>query len=101
MSVGAFTAAVLTCRKILMHAAVSHGAEEGETFQAYVDWLVAEGHVPKKGKEWVDEIRKQSNVANHEIQTVDRADAEKMITFTGMLLKMVHEFPGRLNPPTP
>lgn len=31
-STGAYTSAVLTCRKILMHVAVEKGASEGENF---------------------------------------------------------------------
>ncbi|WP_281486565.1 hypothetical protein [Lysinibacillus sphaericus] len=37
-SVRAYTASSLLCRKILMNVSVSKGAEEGETFQFYVDF---------------------------------------------------------------
>jgi hypothetical protein len=35
------TAAVLACRKLLMHIGVAEGAKEGLSFQAYVDHLSA------------------------------------------------------------
>ncbi|MBN2910759.1 hypothetical protein JQC72_14760 [Polycladomyces sp. WAk] len=37
-SVGAYTAAVMLCRKLLMHIAVEQGAEEGKSFKHYVDF---------------------------------------------------------------
>jgi len=104
-TVGAYTGAVLVCRKILMNAAVSLGAPTGKNFADYVTWLVAEGHVPKKGHGWVDHIRQRGNVANHEIPALSKDESEEMVIFTGMLLKMIHEFPARLpagqNPPAP
>jgi len=47
---GAHTAAVLACRKILMHIAVDHGAKPGMSFIEYVEHLVNNGFVPPKGK---------------------------------------------------
>src|SRR5688500_8687003 len=38
-SVGAYTAMVLCCRKILMHVAVSKGAPAGAKFASYVEFL--------------------------------------------------------------
>jgi len=38
LSIGAHTAAVMACRKILMNIAVAKGAKEGQQFAAYVDW---------------------------------------------------------------
>ena len=63
----AHTAAVLCCRKILMHLAVDKGAKSGQTFVSYVDFLANEGYVPPGGREWVDHIRQMGNQANHEI----------------------------------
>jgi hypothetical protein len=36
----AFTATVLCCRKLLMHIAVSKGADEGKSFAHYVYYLI-------------------------------------------------------------
>ena len=95
-SVGAFTASVLTCRKILMNVAVANGAKEGKAFVAYVEHLAAAGYVPPNGRGWIDHIRKRGNEANHEIHAMSRGDAEELLSFTEMLLKFVFEFPGRI-----
>ena len=60
VAAGAHTAAVLTCRKLLMNIAVSQGAPSGKSFMEYVEYLAANGYVPPKGKGWVDHIRKKA-----------------------------------------
>lgn len=92
----AYTASVLTCRKLLMNIAVAQGAEEGKTFLYYVEHLASKGYVPPNGRGWVDHIRKKGNEANHEILLMKRPDAEELILFTEMLLKFVYEFPNRV-----
>jgi hypothetical protein len=92
----AYTAAVLCCRKILMHVAVANGAKENISFLAYVEYLADSGYVPPNGKGWVDHIRKRGNDANHEIVLMKREDAEELVAFTEMLLKFVYEFPSRV-----
>ncbi len=92
----AFTPAVLAARKLLMHIAVDKGAKPGETFQSYVEYLANSGYVPPDGKVWVDHIRNKGNEANHEIRLMSQADAEDLIVFSEMLLKLVYEFPNRV-----
>jgi len=84
---GAFTSAVLTCRKILMHIAVEKGAADGLRFIEYVEYLATEGYIPREGRAWVDYIRAKSNEANHEIKIMARNDAETIVTFIEMLLR--------------
>jgi len=98
MSVGATTAAVLLGRKLLMHVAVTKGAEPGDRFQAYVTYLAEQGVVTPDMRSWVDEIRELGNDANHELVAMTRADAEDLLTFVAMLLKVAYEYPekGRL-----
>lgn len=98
MSVNAFTAAVMACRKVLMSVAVAEGADAGETFASYVQWLADSGYVPAKGHAWVDRIRQKGNEANHEIPHIERADAEDILSFTEMLLKVNYEMPARALP---
>lgn len=98
-SAAAYTAAVLTCRKILMHIAVEKGADEGKSFLGYVNYLSDEGYIPREGIGRVDYIRTRSNEANHEIVVMSDEDAETLITFTEMLLRLVYEFKNRLPPP--
>jgi len=65
---GCHTAAVLVCRKLLMHIATAHGAGEGLKFIEYVDYLRAKGFIPPNGDKWVDKIRTSGNEATHEIR---------------------------------
>lgn len=95
-SVNAFTAAVLACRKMLMHIAVDKGAPTGKSFIEYVEYLASKGYIPPDGKSWVDHIRKKGNEANHEITIMSRQDAIDLITFIEMLLKFIYEFPSRI-----
>ena len=60
----AYTGAVLCCRKILMHIAVSKGAKEGENFWFYVEYLANKHYIPPDAKDWVDHIRKKGNETN-------------------------------------
>ena len=91
-----YTAAVLCCRKILMHVAVQKGANPGEKFIKYVEYLSEKNFIPPDSREWVDHIRKKSNEANHEISLMSRADAEELLIFTEMLLKVIFEFPASI-----
>lgn len=92
----AFTAAVLACRKLLMHVAVEQGAPEGNNFLSYVEHLANKGFIPPHGREWVDHIRSKGNEANHQIVLMSQEDASDLINFTEMLLKFIYEFPKRL-----
>jgi DNA-directed RNA polymerase subunit RPC12/RpoP len=100
MTVNSFTAAVLTCRKLLMHIAVEKKTPEGKTFLLYVEYLADKGYVPPVGKGWVDHIRKKGNEENHEIKIMSLEDATDLITFSEMLLKFVYEFPARVQSPS-
>ncbi len=94
--VSAFTASIMASRKIIMHIAVSRGAEEGLGFQKYVEYLDAKHFIPPDGKEWVDHIRSKGNEANHEIKIMGKGDAEDLIVFIEGLLTFIYEFPSRV-----
>lgn len=96
VAASSYTAAVLTCRKLLMSIAVAQNAEAGKSFIAYVDYLADNGYVPPNGRGWVDHIRKKGNEANHEIVLMKKPDAEELILFAEMLLKFIYEFPSRV-----
>ena len=91
---GAYTAAVMLCRKLLMNIAVQQGAPNNQSFQAYVNYLDQKGYVPPNGKKWVDEIRQKGNEANHEIHLMTDKDAERIIRFSEMLLRFIYEMPN-------
>lgn len=101
IAVSAYTAAVLTCRKLLMNIAVAQKAAPGLKFIEYVDYLAANGFIPPNGRGWVDHIRTKGNEAAHEIIVMNKADADDLLTFTEMLLKFIFEFPKRVPQPAP
>ncbi|MCR6473145.1 DUF4145 domain-containing protein [Bacillus safensis] len=96
MSHKLYTAGVLLARKLLMNIAVDSGAKEGEGFVVYVDYLQNEGIIPKKGKGWVDAIRKAGNIATHKIPSIDQKLAEEIVTFLEFLLRITYEMPGKM-----
>lgn len=100
VSASAYTASVLTSRKLLMHIAVEKGAPASKKFIEYVDYLATNGYVPPNGRDWVDHIRARSNEANHEIILMSRDDAMQLVDFLEMLLKFIFEFPGRITKKT-
>lgn len=99
MKVNGYTAVVMCCRKLLTNIAVSEGADEGKTFAFYVRYLADEGHIPPKAAVWVDHIRDKGNEANHEINLMSREDAERLIKFSEMLLRIMYEYPEEVADP--
>lgn len=91
-SAGAYTAAVLCCRKLLMHIAVAQGAKPGESFMTYVKYFADNNYIPPGARDWVDHIRTKGNEANHEIVIMRPDDAKDLLTFIEMLLKIIYEF---------
>ncbi len=91
-----YTAAVLCCRKLLMNISVSKGAKEGKSFSSYVDFLGENNYIPPGAKIWVDHIREKGNEANHEINVVKKEDAQELLSFCEMLLKIIYEFPAKV-----
>jgi len=96
IAASAYTASVLTCRKLLMNVAVSQRAEAGQSFESYIDYLASKGYVPPNGRGWVDHIRKKGNEANHEIRLMSSSDAMELIDLAEMLLKIIYEFPAKV-----
>jgi len=94
--INAYTSAVLSSRKLLMHIAVEQGSEKGKSFLEYVNFLADKGFVPPNGKEWVDHVRDKGNEANHEIVLMEKDNVLDLINFIEMLLKFIYEFPGRM-----
>ena len=93
-SISAYTFTVMCCRKLLMNIAVAEGAKEGDSYGNYVNYLNEKNFIPPNGKEWVNEIKKMGNTANHKIEIKTKEDAEKILLFTEMLLRFIYEMPG-------
>ncbi|MCK9426373.1 MAG: DUF4145 domain-containing protein [Ignavibacteriaceae bacterium] len=93
-SVGAYTSAILVCRKIIMHLAVEKGAAPGQSFVSYIDFLESGHYFPPNGRPWVDKIRQKGNEANHEIIIVNKDEAKELLLFVEFLLRFIYEFPS-------
>jgi hypothetical protein len=100
-SKNAFTATVLSCRKLLMHVAVDKGAAQNLNFLQYVEYLSDENYIPPASKGWVDHIRQKGNEANHEITIMTEEEAKNLLSFVEMLLKIIYEFPNKIPTTTP
>jgi hypothetical protein len=104
MSVSAYTAVALLCRKLLMHVAVEKGAKERDTFKHYVEYLAANHWTPPESDDWVNTLKDKGGDATHQIVATTREDAEELLVFVRMLLVFVYEFPRQMaakaTPPT-
>jgi hypothetical protein len=100
LSVGAYTASVMMCRKILLHVAVTHGLQpidangRSPAFVQAIDHLEKEGLVTKIMRPWVERIKQVGNQANHELAAIGAADAFDVSTFTLQLLVLTFEMPA-------
>ena len=99
-TVGAYTACTLMCRKLIFYMAVEEGLPEKNDrnhapgFEQCINYLVESGLITSRYQgEWVDSIRVWGNAATHDLAVIDKSVAEKALTFTHSLLKMVYEFP--------
>lgn len=96
MAASAYTASVLTARKLLMHVAVDKGAETGKPFVHYVEFLKNAGYVPPNGDGWIDYIRRRANEENHEIVAATPEDAGGLLVLAESLLRNIYELPARV-----
>lgn len=94
-SITAYTACELICRKILMHVAVEKNADEGKTFEQYIDYLTSLGYVTMTMKPWVDLIRQHGNAATHKLESPDPKRAESTLMLTSLLLEIIYEVEQR------
>lgn len=100
LSVGANTAAVMMCRKLLFHIAVSHGLPEKDgsgrapNFAKALKHLEDEGVITKHMRPWVTKIKDVGNEANHEIPRTSADDAMAVAKFTRQLILLAYELPA-------
>lgn len=95
-SAGAYTAAVMVCRKMLMNIAVEEGADKDRDYKTYVDYLGSKRLFSPKMGEFVNSIRDLGNEANHQIAPKPEKDALLAIEFVGGLIRYNYELPGKL-----
>lgn len=103
LSVGASTAAVMLCRKLLVHIAVAQGLPAknangyAPNFQTAVTHLETEGLITRRMLPWVKRIKDVGNEANHEIARIDKDVANDVALFTEQLLKLTYEMDDLMN----
>jgi Domain of unknown function (DUF4145) len=91
---GAYTAAEIMCRKILMHLAVDmSGSAPGKSFVQYIDDLEAGNYIMAGLKPVVDQIRSRGNKANHELPASTQQESISTMTITQHLLSGIYELP--------
>ena len=96
-AVGAYTAAVLMCRKLLMHMAVDHaGAKEGEYFAPCIKKLIDSGELPEKHKPALEKIRKAGGDGAHKLEAISEADAKITVVITQTCLRNLYEIPAQV-----
>lgn len=91
-SEGAYSLVVLGGRKLLMHIAVSLGADENLKFVEYVKYLEKQHYTPPKSKSWVKEIKDMGNESNHELILSTEDAAAKIIMFLDLLMTFNYEY---------
>lgn len=100
LSVGANTAAVMMCRKLLFHMAVAHGLPPKDGRKRAPNFKQALKHLEDKGvitilmRPWVDKIKDVGNEANHEIPRISAEDAMAVAKFTRQLIMLAYELPA-------
>lgn len=107
LAAGAYTAAVMMCRKLLLHVAVTHKLPEKDSrgrapsFFEAIEYLEATGIITKRMRPWVDRIKDVGNDANHEISPVTRESALDVATFTEQLLRLAYEMSAIMDATAP
>lgn len=94
---GAHMAAVMLCRKLLLHLAVAKGLppenNKGHSpgFEECVKHLQSTGTITQPMLEWVKPIKDIGNTANHKIRAVTLEEATDVANFTHQLLVLAYE----------
>ncbi|WP_282801146.1 DUF4145 domain-containing protein [Secundilactobacillus kimchicus] len=92
-SVNAYTGVILLSRILLMHVSVNLGAEDPSNFAQAINYLKDNNYIPTTSEEWVDSIRKIGNRTNHDLTVNTKSEAETIIKFSEMLLRINYEYP--------
>jgi len=107
LSVGAFTAAVMMCRKLLFHMAVTHGLpqknarDKAPSFAEALDHLQSEEVITKMMRPWADKVKDVGNSANHELPAIVKEQAMDVAQFTRGLLYLAYTLPSMVPDASP
>ncbi|MCH7472033.1 DUF4145 domain-containing protein [bacterium] len=91
-----YTAAVMLCRKLLMNVAVDKGAQEGKRFVGYVKYMVEKGMVPLDVESALEKVKDLGNEANHAVTQRSESEAQTILRFLEIVLRMNYEYPRQL-----
>ena len=91
---GAYTAAAMVVRKVLMVCACQEGATDGEPFAKYVDHITTNVLSYPKAKDAIDKIRTIGNDANHAVRFVTREDAHRALSIVTYMLNAMYSLPS-------
>lgn len=92
-SAGAYKAATMVCRKLLMSAACEEGADEGGKFVDYVKHITENVLNFPRAKASIDAIRTIVNDANHVVEFVDQDEARRAMEIVTYMLDTLYAFP--------
>ena len=90
LSIDAYTATTMMCRKILMLVALDLGADKNRKFEYYVDYLEENQYITQSIKNWMSYIRIGGNEANHEKEAINDQHAMTIFMFVAALLVRVY-----------
>jgi hypothetical protein len=93
---GAPSAAVLVCRKLLMHIAVEQGAKEGKGFTYYAKYLEDEHVVGAPFAGVVEHIKEEGNKENHELEVSSVDEATMLLKLVEFVLASIYELPAMI-----
>lgn len=93
VSVGAYNAAAMVCRKIILHVAVEHGLPNPDygAFKKAVEHIFDNHLMPAPARVWIDVLKDIGNDASHKIELVDSQVAELAIQFCQQMLENVFQ----------
>jgi hypothetical protein len=107
LSIHAYNAVAMLCRKLLLHLVFTHersqnaqAAPRNIDFARAVQYLLDNGVITAAYQPLATEIRKIGNRANHELPDITGGEARKIASFTHYLFVSVYEMPKKANIPT-
>lgn len=108
LSVGAYNAVAMLCRKLLLHMVFTHQrsvnpeAKPGNiNFAQAVQYLLSNRIITAAYEPLATEIRHVGNRANHELPDISEDEARKIALFTHYLFVSVYEIPKKAKIATP
>lgn len=107
LSIEAYNAVAMLCRKLLLHLVFTHERSRNPqamprniTFAKAVRYLLDNGVITAAYDPLVSEIKNIGNRANHELPDITGGEARKIAYFTHHLFVSVYEVPKKASIPT-